>query len=100
MWRRCEVLLLMAACGGEPCPDACAEARRATADCLAAEGLDWTARGWSDADDFDAWCATWVWEAGRLERGGTDAACHEAEDLPRADCAVVLTWPESSAGGR
>ncbi len=92
MWRVCSLTLLLA-CRPE-CEPACDAARRATQACLEQEGLDWSARGWRGAADYEAWCATVIWEMARLRRDGGDSACSEASDLPDATCDEVLAWPE------
>jgi hypothetical protein len=92
MWRVSSVVLLLA-CRPE-CEAACSQARLATEACLAASGLDWSARGWRGPADYDQWCATVVWEAEQLERGGGDMTCDQAKGLGKDACDVVLAWPE------
>ena len=96
MWWRCSVGLMLLGCQVEDrCPGACAAAGDAVETCLEADGLDWSARGWSGPHDFRDWCATWIWEQQRLDRTGDDA-CADARELRVQPCSEVLLWPPAS----
>ncbi|MFT4623930.1 MAG: hypothetical protein ACI8PZ_002586 [Myxococcota bacterium] len=86
--------LVLLGCRSVDCESGCAEARGATRACLDAAGLDWSARGWMDAADFDDWCQTWIWEAARLDGDRGHEACAVAAELADAPCDIVLAWPE------
>jgi hypothetical protein len=56
----------------------CGAARSRFEACLDASGLEWGASvGYTDAEDYDDWCATYSWELRQL---GEAATC--AEKLP------------------
>ena len=83
------VSLLSIACGDgvpDPCVDMCVAAVPLAAECLEADGLDWSATQWGSPAGFLASCETWAWEQLQLERdararravrgqGHTEAAC-------------------------
>ena len=92
MLRACSLALLLA-CRPD-CEPACDVARTATEACLDQEGLDWSARGWRGAADYETWCATVIWESARLHKDGGEAACSDASGLLEASCEDVLAWPE------
>jgi len=86
-------------CGVPPdCTDMCAVATTRQGECLGER--DWAALGYEDADDYTAWCETWVWEQRLLERdagsrGRTEDVCVDrAADIPDLTCEAfdALTW--------
>lgn len=84
------MILLLLACAAIPpdCGPMCEVLTSRKGECLAVDGLDWSAAGYSDADDFRAACETWAWESRELEqdagcRGATDAICVERDAVLR-----------------
>ena len=72
--------------GPDPCADMCVAAEQLYGGCLTDWGLDWTAAGYEDGDDFLDACDTWAWELRLLEEaagesGTVDDACVEREAL-------------------
>lgn len=68
------------ASGSDDCDQLCAAARPAFEGCLVEWGLDYgEAVRYEDADDYDSWCATWVFEQRTLADTATEPeAAHEA----------------------
>ncbi len=89
------LLLSIVACGepaADPCEPMCSSAAALYGGCLEGWGLDWTAAGYEDEEDFLGSCATWAWELrvleeaaierGELAAGGhVDAVCEERAEL-------------------
>lgn len=97
------LLVLLAACGEDPCPPMCAASREVYGTCLEEWGLDWQAAGYLDADDFEGRCTTWAWELRLLAADAgqpgrvVDAECSERLDtwtVPGASCSswTAVDW--------
>ena len=87
----------MAGCASSSpsCDSVCGVARPAFEACLVEWGGTWGATfGYTDAVDYDDWCATWVFEQRQLAATADDSA--EAEELLDARC---LALEESLAEG-
>ncbi len=78
--------------GDDPCLPMCEQARDLFGECLDASGLDWTAAGYEDAQDYLDACLTWAWEMRILadsagEPDAVDEMCAEREtELAGGDC--------------
>ena len=85
------ILLILLACTPEPepCDDMCAAAAVHTADCLAADELDWPAAGYDDEADFLDACATWAWELRVLDVDPECAAREQALSAGELSCEEV-----------
>jgi hypothetical protein len=75
------------------CDSLCAVARPAFEACLTEWGGSWgLAFGYSDAADYDDWCATWVFEQRQLAATAEDPTTAEAQlDQRCIDLDVLLT---------
>jgi hypothetical protein len=61
------------------CGSLCGVARPAFESCLEEWGGSWgSAFGYSDASDYDEWCATWVFEQRQLAGAAEDPGAAEA----------------------
>jgi hypothetical protein len=82
------LLLILLACAAEPdpCPEMCRAGAALYGGCLEGWGLDWSAAGYEDEEDFLEVCETWSWEMRLLEEaagaaGSVDATCEQRADL-------------------
>lgn len=98
------LLTLLSCDGGVPevCDRMCEAAVPLQAQCQADLGVPWAGSPWGSREGFEEGCATWAWEAVRLERDaarrGTldghsvDDACrerHRAWTAPEAACGTL-----------
>ncbi len=90
------ILLLLACARPLPCASFCQRAEALLLDCAEEQGLDIEAMGFSTVEDFRESCATWAWEARRLEReaGAAQARCEawEAELVDIDEGQACATW--------
>jgi hypothetical protein len=73
----------------------CETAEARIGGCLEEQDMGWTAVGWKDSEDFQAFCATWVEEARAL--GDMDRCPEMTAILEEGSCA---DWPGVFLGGR
>lgn len=85
------MILWLLACAEVPAPclPMCEAATAARGACLAEQGLDWSAAGYSDAAEHQSACETWAWEMRLLERdagcpGATASVCAARDEALRA----------------
>ena len=98
------LLTLLSCDGGVPpvCDQMCDAAVPLQAQCQADLDVSWTDSPWGSREGFEQGCATWAWEAARLERDATRRGTldgHSTEDACRqrlvawtaaeADCATL-----------
>ncbi len=103
MLLRSFLLTCLLACdpGPDPCAELCALAASVQGECLASDGLDWSALGYAGEEDYRASCETWAWEqrllaedAGADEDAVSQTCAARAEGL--VDCAALaaIDWED------
>ncbi len=69
------------------CTDMCGSAAALYGGCLEDWGVDWSAAGYEDEDQFLASCATWIWEMSLLEADALERGEIEQEGWLGPVCA-------------
>jgi len=109
MHRLLTIAVLLAGCQVEApaaCTEMCQAATSLYGECLAEDGVDWTAAGYADGDDHQDRCETWAWEMAVLEddavargdaeaEGATARVCAERRDILSADTAVCADYTDT-----
>ena len=84
---------LLLACEPQPpavCDEMCAAAAGLYGACLEDWGLDWSAAGYEDEDDYLESCRTWAWEMALLQQDALERGVEEAEGWLGTTCALRL----------